>query len=1536
MASTTPLFSALPTTSARTEAGVTHIDLNFASAMSKGSGSIFVTDGSVQTVIDRATGQPTLRVVGATFTKLIALDEVSISGTHVMFDAAGLPANASLNVYMGAGTLQSGGKAAGAITVPGSAAFTTPAAGAPGLNATIEMDGSSLRSGQEITVTITFDKAVSELPANAIAAGNATINTLASSEDGKTWFITLAGQAATDAPSNVLRLNMEAVAATDGSRGAGVKESPSYLVDTIVAAHVGPQILMVADEGPYYDDGVSNDDTMAVTGLLYGTLKEGEHFELVINGRTIDPASIRIEPNPFASGQYYWSYNNDGEHFDIGANSVQARIVGAGGHASLTATKDILVEQDAPDIVSSPTGLVDAGKSISISFDEAMYWDDNVEVTQDVRVVDDLGNTSWINLGEDNLSADRKTLTFNAAEHDLATGNTYRIYLPEGLTDLAGNGYAGPAIGFTTAGPYQDKAPPRLVQAYIAEGSGIYGKDDVLEFRLRYSERINLDAGTETDLVLYLHNGNVARYAGLSDDRKELIFTYTIEAGDDVEALVDVDYSSSLLGHVRDDAGNIFRHAHVEYDGLTTEDGYGAVVSIDTVVAKPGAPQLHAASDTGTVGDNSTTVTAPRLTGSGAEAYARIAIYGGDVQIGSAVADASGHWDTVVSTALGAGTHQIRVIQEDRAGNVSEASAALDLSITAAPPTGLAAPVLEPLSDSGVSDSDGLTNVSTPTITGMGPANTTLTLMLDGADLGTVTTDAAGNWSYLPTAPLADGLHSFSVRQGSGSASPALSITVDRTKPMLAASPDGAGALNPAADIVIGFSEAVHITASEGEDDMLVLRDADGNLRRIAVSDANLSADKRSLSISASELGLLGLKDYHIQLPATLADLAGNAMDEYEIAFRTGADGLPAVTRVIVDSDHYVRAGESISFRVRFNESVERVGASEMWLGLNNGARAVFSGISGNEASFTYTVAANEDQEHLAITDTSTLVGHIADLSGKLLDAAHIVFDGLYDGSGYGTWVDIDTIAPERPNAPQLDPDSNTGSLDDLLTGERRPSITGSGVQRWARVELYEGDTLLGYSYADEDGNWEVRVESGKELADGVHNLSARQVDDAGNRGLASLPLAVTIDATVAALAAPRLKDGHDTGKSAVDNITREDEPILVGSGAEAFAKIKILSGETVVGFGSANASGNWSATLIDGLELDDGVYHFSARQEDSAGNLSAASPELVFTVDRTPPNPPGTASLVSASDSGALGDALTNVRTPTLAGSGADANAELVLYVDGREVGRPLANGSGNWTYAIPAGEALSDGVHSIQLRQLDTAGNESALSDAFDLSIDGSVAAPGRPVLAAASDSGSSNSDGITNVVAPSFSGSGAEAGATIVLYADNREIGRKLADGSGNWNLTVLEADKFTTNGSYAITAKQIDKAGNTSLASDAFSLVIDTSGPMVSLSRVNLALREFQLAFNEEIVFRPSGQFNLLESSSTKLSFLGNNTASWYLSNGAGGEDSILNFKISLSGLYNLSMANDAVQDVAGNNVQIVGSPQWVVDLLGPSA
>ena len=61
--------------------------------------------------------------------------------------------------------------------------------------------------------------------------------------------------------------------------------------------------------------------------------------------------------------------------------------------------------------------------------------------------------------------------------------------------------------------------------------------------------------------------------------------------------------------------------------------------------------------------------------------------------------------------------------------------------------------------------------------------------------------------------------------------------------------------------------------------------------------------------------------------------------------------------------------------------------------------------------------------------------------------------------------------------------------------------------------------------------------------------------------------------------------------------------------------------------------------------------------------------------------------------------------------------------------------------------------------------------------------------PDLTAAPDSGSSSTDNLTNITTPTFTGSGAEAGATVTLYDTNGTtvLGTATADGSGNWSIT-----------------------------------------------------------------------------------------------------------------------------------------------------
>ncbi|MGV3505490.1 MAG: Kelch repeat-containing protein [Adhaeribacter sp.] len=105
---------------------------------------------------------------------------------------------------------------------------------------------------------------------------------------------------------------------------------------------------------------------------------------------------------------------------------------------------------------------------------------------------------------------------------------------------------------------------------------------------------------------------------------------------------------------------------------------------------------------------------------------------------------------------------------------------------------------------------------------------------------------------------------------------------------------------------------------------------------------------------------------------------------------------------------------------------------------------------------------------------------------------------------------------------------------------------------------------------------------------------------------------------------------------------------------------------------------------------------------------------------------------------------------------------------------------------------------------------------------------AAPAAPDLADASDSGTSNTDNITNVTRPVFAGT-AEEGAIVKLFATlhsvTTQVGTATAAG-GAWQITPPAP---LVPGSYAITATATDAAGNTSTASPALALVIDTTVP-----------------------------------------------------------------------------------------------------------
>ena len=138
----------------------------------------------------------------------------------------------------------------------------------------------------------------------------------------------------------------------------------------------------------------------------------------------------------------------------------------------------------------------------------------------------------------------------------------------------------------------------------------------------------------------------------------------------------------TIMARSKDQAGN-----------MSAASGTINVV-VDTVApASPPAPTLDPASDSAPVGDNTTTVTTPTVTGVGAEASSTIAVYVDGAKVGTTTSNATGSWQKALPFQA-IGTHSVTATAADLAANASGNSAALSLTIGTAAATVPGAPTL--------------------------------------------------------------------------------------------------------------------------------------------------------------------------------------------------------------------------------------------------------------------------------------------------------------------------------------------------------------------------------------------------------------------------------------------------------------------------------------------------------------------------------------------------------------------------------------------------------------------------------------------------------------------------------------------------------------------------------------------------------------------------------------------------------------------------------------------------------------------------
>ncbi|WP_178030044.1 Ig-like domain-containing protein [Phytobacter sp. SCO41] len=133
-------------------------------------------------------------------------------------------------------------------------------------------------------------------------------------------------------------------------------------------------------------------------------------------------------------------------------------------------------------------------------------------------------------------------------------------------------------------------------------------------------------------------------------------------------------------------------------------------------------------------------------------------------------------------------------------------------------------------------------------------------------------------------------------------------------------------------------------------------------------------------------------------------------------------------------------------------------------------------------------------------------------------------------------------------------------------------------------------------------------------------------------------------------------------------------------------------------------------------------------------------------------------------------------------------------------------------------------------------------------------SIPVPSVTGITAASDTGSSASDGITRNVQPTFIGT-AQAGSTVTVYVDTVSVGSTTADGSGAWSFTPSSA---LSEGSHAISAMATLGSVN-SVVSANVSVVIDTTAPAIPTGIALTAATDTGASTSDGVTSNPQPTF-----------------------------------------------------------------------------
>ncbi|EAB7866320.1 non-fimbrial adhesin SiiE [Salmonella enterica] len=918
-----------------------------------------------------------------------------------------------------------------------------------------------------------------------------------------------------------------------------------------------------------------------------------------------------------------------------------------------------------------------------------------------------------------------------------------------------------------------------------------------------------------------------------------------------------------------------------------TADGSGSaklVITIDSVTDKPTFELSPESSVSGHKGLTPTLT--PSIVGT-AEENAKVDIYVDNKLVASVDVDKDGNWSyEFKDNELSEGENSIKVVAVDKAGNKNETTDSI-ITDTIAPekPT----IELDDSSDSGIKN-DSITNSTLPTFIGVAEPGSTVSIYLGLKHLGEVIVAKDGTWSYTLTTPLKDGEYNITATAtdiaGHTSATANLPFTIDTRISYFSAEiettddsgivgdnvtnntrPTFTGKTEPNAIISVINSETgeevIFKANDKGEWTFNFTSDSVEGVNNLTFTVEDVAGNKKDFSFSyvidtvAPVPPTVSLEDFVVlpngiilsgnDLPALVGTAEpkstillmrdGKLYDSIEVdsngtwnyqfsnKFLQGAYDIEIISQ---DAAGNKSSTVKYSFTIQTEvvppkaelDASDDSGAKGDWITNKHNALTLL----GTADRFA-TVNILIDGKTIGVTTADADGNWNFDISRNLSDNVYKITVESIDPLGRTSSVDyqltIDSFTP-IPTV-MLHDSADSGVKGDMITKINTPLFTGMAEAN-AKVSIYVDGVLSGEAIAGDDGVWNFQFTTA--LSDGSHDVTVKVEDIAGNTASSSAYNFQIVTQTQK----PTIELVNDTGVDNTDHIINEKNPALTGTAAP-YSTVKLYIDGALIAEVRTNKDGRWEYTLKADQGLVDGDHRITASVEDIAGNIAHSDPFLI-SVDTAISIP--IVSLSPDSDSGIADDNLTNIVKPTLHLKDIDPDIISVQVWDAMsdtQIGVATQQPDGSWAYTFTSD--LTEGLHQVYVKVEDIAGNK-ANSAVFDFTIDTTVSTSVISLLS--KDDTGVTGDNLTNINKPGFAISGVDADAhRVVVQVMHNGVSEEieLSHLNGSWLFTP---GNTWADGSYTLTVKVEDKAGNTNYSAP-LTVVIDTQIAIDGVELVN---------------------------------------------------------------------------------------------------